>query len=544
GTTDLIIDASGYFVPVVPEPPSMVSATVTATSIAITYDEAVSCDPTGADGAFAYFSSGTTSGGAATGCTTSGDVLTLAGTFTLPTGDGSIVYTAPATSTTTTAVYATAAPTVFAATQTLAVAAVPTMESGSVTTTSIAITYNEGVSCAATGVDGAFAYFSSGTTAGGTATGCTSSGDVLTLAGTFTLPTGTGSITYTPPASSTTSNAVYDTLVPTEFAANEVLQLRPVPAMVSASVTTSAITIDYNISVTCKTGGTAYQAFTYDSATSTPGGTITGCTAGNGDVLTLAGTFTLPTATASIVYTAPPTPSTITAVYATSYSTDFAATQTLELAVAPIMESTAWTASTIQITYNELVSCDMTGADTDFTYNSATSTSGGTITGCTFSGDALTLSGSFTLPTGSGTIGYTEPATPSTSNAVYSTAINSEFAPSGSLPVRPMPTMLSATVTATSITITYNTAVSCSPSGGADGDFAYDFSTSTSGGTVTSCHHTNAVLTLDGSFSVPTGTASITYTEPASPSVTNAVYSTAVPTDFEATETLLDANIS
>jgi hypothetical protein len=78
----------------------MVSAVVTDTSIAITYNEAVSCPSlAGAQADFAYYWTGAASGitsSSAVACV--GDVLTLTGVFTLPgsTG-GSITYTAPAT---------------------------------------------------------------------------------------------------------------------------------------------------------------------------------------------------------------------------------------------------------------------------------------------------------------------------------------------------------------------------------------------------------------------------------------------------------------
>jgi hypothetical protein len=98
----------------------MVSAVVTAgTSIAITYNEGVSCPATGADSAFVYDYTTGISGGTATGCSTVGDVLTLTGALNAPMGSASIVYTAPGAPTTSDAVYATGSTTDFAATQTL-----------------------------------------------------------------------------------------------------------------------------------------------------------------------------------------------------------------------------------------------------------------------------------------------------------------------------------------------------------------------------------------------------------------------------------------
>ena len=223
GSADLIIDAFGYFSPF--PVPAMVSASVTTTAIAITYNEAVSCPATGADSDFVYdYTTGLSGITSLTGCATSGDKLTLTGSFTLPTAStGSIVYTAPATSTTANAVHVLNSSTDFAATQTLAVGAVPAMVSASVTTTAISITYNEDVSCPATGADHNFVYWV-GTVHGGTATACSTNFDVLTLGGSFTLPTGSdGSIEYFAPATSTTLNAVYATSVTADFAASQTL---------------------------------------------------------------------------------------------------------------------------------------------------------------------------------------------------------------------------------------------------------------------------------------------------------------------------------
>jgi hypothetical protein len=203
----------------------MVSATVTATTIAITYNEAVACPSTFTVADFAYNSAGTTSGGTVTACAAAADVLTLTGTFTLPGNTANIVYTAPATSTTANAVNATSDFPQFAATQTLALTAAPApaMVSAVVGATSIAITYGAAVSCPTTGADGDFVYYYQGVSVGGVATGCTTVGDVLTLTGAFAASTGSASIVYTAPGASTTANAVYATGSTTDFAASQTL---------------------------------------------------------------------------------------------------------------------------------------------------------------------------------------------------------------------------------------------------------------------------------------------------------------------------------
>jgi hypothetical protein len=99
--------------------PAMVSANVTASSIAILYNGDVSCPGTGADADFTYYYQGVDVGGVASGCTASGLTLTLTGAFVTPGASATIVYTAPATSTVANAVGAAGSTTVFAATQTL-----------------------------------------------------------------------------------------------------------------------------------------------------------------------------------------------------------------------------------------------------------------------------------------------------------------------------------------------------------------------------------------------------------------------------------------
>jgi len=205
--------------------PAMVSATVTATTIAITYNEAVACPSTFTVADFTYNSAGTTSGGTVTACAAAADVVTLTGTFTLPGNTANIVYTAPGASTTANAVNATIDFPQFAATQTLALTAAPApaMVSAVVGATSIAITYGAAVSCPTTGADADFVYYYQGVSIGGVASGCSTVGDVLTLAGAFAASTGSASIVYTAPGASTMANAVYATGSTTDFAASQTL---------------------------------------------------------------------------------------------------------------------------------------------------------------------------------------------------------------------------------------------------------------------------------------------------------------------------------
>jgi len=87
-------------------------------TLEVTYGgENVACPATGADGDFVYDSGFEQVGGTVTGCTAATDVLTLTGVFNAP-GAASLIYTAPAVSTTSNAVSAAGSASAFAATQT------------------------------------------------------------------------------------------------------------------------------------------------------------------------------------------------------------------------------------------------------------------------------------------------------------------------------------------------------------------------------------------------------------------------------------------
>ena len=190
--------------------------------------------------------------------------------------------------------------------------------------------------------------------------------------------------------------------------------------MVSAAVATNdqTIAVTFSEAVVCPTTFTA--DWTYFSAGTTSGGTVTSCTDTSADVLTLGegGTpFTTPTATATVVYTAPASPTAVNSVTVTGTSV-YAATQTLSLGI-PFMVSAVVTPGTsIAITYNEGVSCPTTFTAGDFAYDYTFGLVGGADTACAASGDVLTLSGAFNAPLGSATITYTQ-ASPTTADAVF-----------------------------------------------------------------------------------------------------------------------------
>ena len=417
-----------------------------------------------------------------------------------------------------------------------------TMVSAAVTNTSIAITYNEAVSCPnLAGAQADFAYFWTGAASGITSSSAVACvGDVLTLTGVFTLPGSTGgSIVYTAPATNSSTASVSAT--GPVYAATQTLALTPpgAPAMVSAYTTATTVVITYNENVTCL--GTVDAAFAY-YYTGVATDTITGaaCAA---NVLTLTVSANDPPGSgASIVYTAPAANTAALSVSATgSVPALYAATQTFPGPwTTPAMVSATVTATTIAITYNEAVACPSTFTVADFAYNSAGTTSGGTVTACGAAADVLTLTGTFTLPGNTANVVYTAPGTSTTANAVNATVDFPQFAATQTLALTaaPAPAMVSAVVGATSIAITYGAAVSC-PTTGADGDFVYYYQGVSVGGVATGCTTVGGVLTLTGAFAASTGSASIVYTAPGASTTANAVYATGSTTDFAATQTLL-----
>jgi hypothetical protein len=299
--------------------------------------------------------------------------------------------------------------------------------------TTIAITYNENVLCA--GAFGDFVYYYTGvSSAVPTAIACGANSNVLTLTGTFTAPAADATLKYTVPTlGNTIGTSVYATGTTTDFAATQTLlssQWAP-PAMASAVVTATSIAITYNEAVLCTAGAVTEAEFAYYAAGTTSGiTTLTGASCA-GAVLTLTGTFTLPGTGASIVYTAPASPTVATAVSAATAYPQFAVTQTLALAALPIPAITAAVSAggaTLTVTYSENVSCPATGADGDFVYDSAFNTLGGSISGCTAANNVLTLSGIFNPATAAASLVYTAPAVSTTANAVVAAGSTSAFA--------------------------------------------------------------------------------------------------------------------
>jgi hypothetical protein len=454
---------------------TMLSAAVTDTTIAITYNEPVTCPTTltSLTLSFTYDWTGTASGiTALTGCTAVGDVLTLAGTFTLPSGTATIKYTAPPDQTTPVpdgagvSVWATGtSPAVYAATQTITVAAVttlPAMVSAYATGTTLVITYNEDVTCAA--ISGAnlaldFAYDYTGSASGLTSAGTLSCASTpgtdfltLTATGTVTPPTGSASIKYTAPPDQTTpvpnsaGVSVYATgSDPALYEATQTITTFTAPSISGATVTpgasgtgTIAVTyLDANtdpVAMTCPLSDVSLQAeFAYSNGGAAAYPSTCGAAA---NVLTLGTFYTTPTGTTgatlvlpgasdTLTYTAPTATNTVTNSVndgATEFP-QFAATQTFALGAAPAMVSAVVTGTTIAITYNEKVVCP-TGIWTEFAYDYETGFSGGgSITSCSGDGTTtLTFVGTFTeAPTSTASIVYTQ-AAPDLTDAVSSSA--------------------------------------------------------------------------------------------------------------------------
>jgi hypothetical protein len=302
------------------------------------------------------------------------------------------------------------------------------MDSAAVTATTITITYSETPMVCPTNADanGDFVYNSSTGVSGGAVTGCSIVGGNVVLGGAFTLPGATGaSIVYTAPATASAATAVSASNDFPQYPATQTLALAATtpPAIVAATWTSATtLTLAYSAAVTCPAG--ASSDFVYDSASATSGGAVTGCTSTLGVApftLTLTGAaFAAPTATASVIYTAPGSPSSTTAVFTTGTSV-YAATQTVSLAV--MVSAVVTPGASIAITYSVPVSCPTGAAALNghvvFVYDSSISVAGGDVTGCTASGDVLTLTGAFNTAQGSASLVYTAPAVPTTVNTLF-----------------------------------------------------------------------------------------------------------------------------
>jgi hypothetical protein len=439
----------------------------------------------------------------------------------------------------------------------------PIMESAVVSSSSIAITYNEDVSCV-TAVDASFGYFWTGSASGGLITGaaCTASSDVLTLtaAGGFTLPGSTGgTIIYTAPVAPA---GVYAT--GPVYAATQTLGVpgAVAPKMVSAYVTGTTIAITYNEDVICPAAA-AGTLFTY-VWTGIATDTINGCTAGGAgsDLLTLtsSGSINPPGTGASLTYTAPAGGNTpTTALYATGSNPDlYAATQTLPFTAFTTPAITAATVSavagTIAVTYSELpMACPATQAVVQAVFEYTNGGAPAYPTTCGFAGGVVTLGAFMTTATGTtaatlllpgaaDSLVYTSPATPLATNTVYAALDFPQFPATQTFALTATAAVAMTvpavfTYTATAITIGYTANVAC-PATGADGDFVYDSAFNTLGGAITGCSAVGQNLTLTGVFNPNTGAGSIVYTAPATSTTANAVYAANSTSGFAATQTL------
>jgi hypothetical protein len=467
-----------------------------------------------------------------------------------------------------------------------AVTAGPLMVSAVVTDTTISITYNEGVSCPATGADAAFVYDWTGAASGGTVTGCTTSStnaDVLVLTGSglspFILPSSTGgTLTYTAgegrstAIADTTSISVYETGTTTSFSPTQTLAVTAAvaPAMVSAYTNTDHVVITYNEDVTCVSGDAADFVYAYTgSATGFEGATPTVTAACSGSVLTLTDSAGVeaPLTGAYIVYTEPtasssPVLSTTSAVYATgAVPTLYAASQTLsgtEWATPAITAAAVSTsAGTITLTYTtgDTMLCG-TAQQSEFVYSNGGSPaypstciingSGQVVLGAFMTASSGGTAATLVLPGASDTIVYTSPATPATATELHASNVFPQFPATqtfspGATAAPVIQSFVPGVSNAggTTLTVTYQEAVSC-PATGADADFVYDSAYLSSGGSISSCASgTGDTLVLSGLFNASTGSGTLVYTAPAASTTSNAVYAAGSASAFAATQTVV-----
>jgi len=435
----------------------------------------------------------------------------------------------------------------------------PVMASAVVTDTSIAITYNQAVNCAA--LDAAdFTYYYSGAASGGLVASGSCSGDVLTLlpVTSFLLPVGVGTIEYIAVGAAgdnVQNSSATAALTPQALSVASTVGLTMESAQVLAG---GELAITYNEDVSCQAGpdGTAFSDFTYYSAAGILGGAIANCEQQGSDVLWLIPntTFQDPGSGAEILYTAPTTPVATAATspfgnaaYATGSTSVFAPTQTLTTFETPAMTTAIVTpgasgVGTIAVTYNEAPICPSTAAGIQAAWVYSNDGTPAYPTHCGVAGDVLTLSlflaGGTTgttavtlvTPVSTDTLVYTEPTTDGGGVSVSTAVGFPEYAATQTLPYADLtgvPSMVSAVVTTgVSIAITYNEPVFC-PSTGADvSDFIYEYTAGFSGGAPTSgdCTTSGDVLTLLGPFNAPQGSASIEFDQGAAETTANAVY--------------------
>jgi hypothetical protein len=136
---------------------------------------------------------------------------------------------------------------------------------------------------------------------------------------------------------------------------------------------------------------------------------------------------------------------------------------------------------------------------------------------------------------------------------VYATSNVTEFAATQTLAVTaaPVPAMVSAHTTSSTLVITYNEDVSCAAVNTVPAAFVYDYTGVASGftGTITAKCATD-ILTLTASgvgsgVKAPGSGASIVYTAPTTSLATSAVFATgSTPSLYAATQTLSGAAIS
>lgn len=454
--------------------------------------------------------------------------------------------------------------------------AAPVMISATVTDTQISVTYNEDVSCGSSAYSH-FTYYYTGSATGGSVTSCatdSTNANQLNLGGSFTLPASTGgSLKYAAPTTNSTTNSVYATNDTSSFAGTQTVTIpaaTTAPAMVSWIVTPGAtgnVQVTYNEDVSC--GSSAYSDFTYYYTGVASGAAFTSCSASSNVITLVAATsgVTIPGSGPSITYTAPTTNSTTASVYATGSTSPvlYAATQTLTSSAmtAPSMSSATVTpgasgTGSIAVSYSEDISCPGTATDVQAEFEYSNGGNPAYPTTCSTSGAVLTLGTFMTTSTGttgatlvlpgsSDTLTFTAPGSPTTTNSPYATSQYPQFPASQTLDLTSVsaPKMATAAVTAgQSIVITYTHDVNC-PATGADGNFDYQYTVGAPAEPVTGCSRTGTdTLTLTGAFNAPQGSASLTYTEPSSPTTANAVYHYETTSVFAPTQTISGSSIS
>ena len=516
--------------------PVLQTATVNGNTVTLAYNEALS--PVGpAALSFNVTVGGTAVAVLATAVSGQNVVLTLA----TPVANGqavTVAYNDPTTFNDLFAVQDTvgndAATTItpIAAANTTPQAPGPVLQAAAVNGNTVTLVYSETLS--ATGPDaGSFAVTVDGRADAVAA--ATVSGQTVTL--TLATPVANGQVVtvgYTDPSSNNDVNAVQDSVgndaatTTTPVTAVNVTPQAPGPVLQTATVAGTSVTLAYNEALSATGPAPTSFAVTVDGvAASVTAATVSG----QNVVLTLA-TPVANGQTVTVRYTDPTIFNDVSAVQdtvgndAATIFTPVTATNATPQAPGPVFQAATVTGNTLTLAYNETLS----------TTGPATTSFAVTVDGVAANVSAATVAGqtvilTLSTPVANGqavTVAYTDPSGNNDVNAVQD-AVGNDAATLGATSATnatlqaPGPVLQAAVVTGTTVTLTYNEALSAS--GPAPGSFAVMVDGAVAN--VSAAAVSGQTVTLTLATAVANGQAvTVGYTDPSSNNDVNAVQDT------------------